>query len=206
MKIRHMLTALATVAMVGTTGLVVADEPATGTADAPARTGIRITDDYTGRTTAVRASQLQGMTIVDSANEDIGTVSDLVLDPTTGKVKYAAVSVGGFLGIGDKMFAVPWDAIGSTTYEGYQYLQLNVPREFFESAPAGFNQDKWPDMADKDLERQLRQHYREVTDARRKARELEQKASRAENRAERVRENAGDDAAEDLRKPVPSPE
>jgi len=57
-----------------------------------------------------RASKLVGATVVNSADESIGKIDDLVVNPKD-KVTYAIVSVGGFLGVGSKLVAVPFDSL-----------------------------------------------------------------------------------------------
>src|SRR5688572_31169658 len=57
------------------------------------------------------ASTLEGNAVVNAANEDLGTVTDLMLDVRSGRIAYAVLSCGGFLGIGDKLFAIPWPAL-----------------------------------------------------------------------------------------------
>ena len=57
-----------------------------------------------------RASKLVGATVVNSADESIGKIDDLVVNPQD-KITYAIVSVGGFLGVGNKLVAVPFDSL-----------------------------------------------------------------------------------------------
>lgn len=86
------------------------------------------------------------MKIKNAAGKDLGTVKDIVLDVSKGNVRYFAVSYGGFLGLGDKLFAVPpqsfeWRRDGDTNY-----LVLNLSEERLKNAP-GFDQNHWPDFA-----------------------------------------------------------
>jgi sporulation protein YlmC with PRC-barrel domain len=94
-----------------------------------------------------RASEVIGLNVMTPDNEDtIGEVNDLVLDSEKGTIRYAAVSVGGFLGIGDKMVAVPWKAFECRKDEdGNSYLSLDTTKEKLEKAP-GFDQNNWPDF------------------------------------------------------------
>jgi sporulation protein YlmC with PRC-barrel domain len=98
-----------------------------------------------------RASEVIGLNVMTPDNEDtIGEVNDLVLDADTGKIRYAAVSVGGFLGIGDKMVAVPWNAFECRKDEDdNSYLSLDTTKEKLEKAP-GFDQDNWPDFSNEE--------------------------------------------------------
>ncbi|HCO24856.1 MAG: hypothetical protein CME31_20450 [Gimesia sp.] len=59
---------------------------------------------------ATRASKLIGMNIENPQGQSLGEINDLVINTSTGEVRYAAVTYGGFLGVGNKMFAVPFEA------------------------------------------------------------------------------------------------
>ncbi|MCA9130058.1 MAG: PRC-barrel domain-containing protein [Planctomycetales bacterium] len=109
----------------------------------------------------VRASQLMGMNIQNSAGEGLGEINDLVLDANTGKVKYAAVTYGGFLGIGNKMFAVPFAAFkvkSDPDDRSDVVLMLDVTQKQMEGA-VGFDEEHWPDFADKKFQIELDKRY-----------------------------------------------
>jgi len=97
--------------------------------------------------TILRTSTIEGMKVRNAKNEDLGSIKELVVDVETGQVKYAAVSFGGVLGIGDKLFAVPWKALTLKSGEKERYLVLNVDKQKLEQAK-GFNENQWPDLAD----------------------------------------------------------
>ena len=63
-----------------------------------------------------RASKLVGATVVNSNDERIGKIDDLVVNPND-KVTYAIISVGGFLGVGNKLVAVPFDSLKTVKEE-----------------------------------------------------------------------------------------
>ena len=108
---------------------------------------------------AQRASQILGMEVRNASNKQIGSVKDIVLDVTTGKVRYAAVSYGGFLGIGDKLFAVPWKTFAChKDSDGDFYLLLDVAEETLRSAP-GFSEDKWPDFGNPKWSQEIDTYY-----------------------------------------------
>ena len=90
-----------------------------------------------------RASKLIGMQVRNTKNENLGKISDLVLDPKSGKVAYAALSVGGVLGVGDKLVAVPFEAF--TPNPGQDGLVLNIDKQRLQQAQ-GFSQNNWPDL------------------------------------------------------------
>jgi sporulation protein YlmC with PRC-barrel domain len=91
------------------------------------------------------ASTLKGDKVVNAAGEDLGKVQEIMIDTPTGRVGYAVLSFGGFLGMGDKLFAIPWDRL-SLDQENKRFV-LNIDREKLEKAP-GFDKDNWPDMAE----------------------------------------------------------
>ncbi len=108
-----------------------------------------------------RASQLIGMSIQNPAGKDVGDINDLVMDANTGKIRYAAVTYGGFLGIGNKMFAVPFEAF---KFERDQddadrsVLILNINEQKLEGA-VGFDEENWPDFADNKFTEELDKRY-----------------------------------------------
>jgi sporulation protein YlmC with PRC-barrel domain len=91
------------------------------------------------------ADTLQGDSVRNDAGEDLGEITDIMIDVPTGRVAYAVMSVGGVLGIGDKLFAIPWSALRLDTEN--KCFRMNVAKERFEQAP-GFDKDHWPTMAD----------------------------------------------------------
>ena len=91
------------------------------------------------------ADTLLGNDVYNLQGEDLGDIKEIMLDMNTGEVSYAVLSFGGFLGLGDKLFAVPWSALKLDTVN--KRFTLDVDKEKLESAP-GFDNDDWPDMAD----------------------------------------------------------
>jgi sporulation protein YlmC with PRC-barrel domain len=94
----------------------------------------------------VRASKIIGINVKNKANEDLGSINDIVLDPRDGRVVYAAVSMGGFLGVGNKLFAVPWEALECREENGKHVAYLDIDKKQMENSQ-GFDQEHWPDMA-----------------------------------------------------------
>lgn len=90
-----------------------------------------------------RISRILGSEVRNTAGERIGSVEDLVLD-RGGGVAYAVVSTGGFLGIGNRLHAVPWTLLG-THNEGY--LLLDMDRDRLRQAPS-FDARAWPNFND----------------------------------------------------------
>lgn len=92
------------------------------------------------------ADTLTGERVVNRRKEDLGTIQHLMIDVEKGRIAYAVLSFGGFLGMGDKLFAIPWNALALDTEER-QFI-LDVDKKLLERAP-GFDKAHWPDMADR---------------------------------------------------------
>lgn len=91
------------------------------------------------------ADSLKGNKVRNAQGENLGKVEDFMLDTSTGKVSYAVLSFGGLFGIGDKLFAVPLQAMTPDT-ENHEFV-LNESKERLERAP-GFDKDNWPKTGD----------------------------------------------------------
>jgi sporulation protein YlmC with PRC-barrel domain len=102
------------------------------------------------------AGSLIGDDVYNLQDEDLGDVKELMLDMRTGKVAYAVLSFGGFLGMGEKLFAVPWSALTLDTVN--KRMTLDVNKERLECAP-GFDADNWPDMADTEWANGIHRYY-----------------------------------------------
>jgi sporulation protein YlmC with PRC-barrel domain len=109
---------------------------------------IRKTDPDKKYRRVLAASTLAGDSVRNSAGEDLGKVDEIMIDIPSGRVAYAVLSFGGVLGMGNKLFAVPWSAL--TVDEDEKCFVLDVNQKTLESAP-GFDKDHWPDMADTGL-------------------------------------------------------
>ncbi|NLF77482.1 MAG: PRC-barrel domain containing protein [Chloroflexi bacterium] len=102
------------------------------------------------------ANTLIGDAVKNRAQEDLGSVKELMIDIDAGRIAYAVVSFGGLFGIGDKLFAVPWSALQVDTTN--KHVVLDVAKETLENAP-GFDKDNWPDMANRDWGREVHWYY-----------------------------------------------
>ena len=103
-----------------------------------------------------KGSELLGSNVKNPQGEDLGDIKDLVINPESGEIEYAVLSFGGFLGMGDKLFAVPWDVLEID--EANHSFILDVPKERLENAE-GFSKDNWPDMADQGFRSRVYSHY-----------------------------------------------
>ena len=102
------------------------------------------------------AHTIMGTKVVNQAGENLGEVKDLAIGLDKGCINYAVLEFGGFLGMGEKLFAIPWQAF--TVDQDNERLVLNVPKEKLENAP-GFDNANWPDFADQTWMQQTNSYY-----------------------------------------------
>lgn len=101
-------------------------------------------------------SSLKGDKVVNYKGEDLGKIEEIMIDLDRGQLAYVVLSFGGFLGLGDKLFAIPWQAFTVDTVK--KQLILNADKALLEKAP-GFDKTNWPDMADLSLGTTLYGYY-----------------------------------------------
>lgn len=84
--------------------------------------------------------------VKNAANEDLGKITELMLDKLSGTVAYAVLESGTFLGMGGKLFAIPWNSLKYNAND--DCFILGIDKERLKKAP-GFDKDHWPDASDK---------------------------------------------------------
>jgi hypothetical protein len=99
---------------------------------------------------------LLGSAVFNRAGEQLGKVEGFGIDPEQGRIAYVVLSFGGFLGFGDKWFAVPWEALEFSQPE--QRFTLNVDKELLQEAP-GFDKDHWPSLEDRHFALEVYKYY-----------------------------------------------
>jgi sporulation protein YlmC with PRC-barrel domain len=102
------------------------------------------------------ASTLDGNSVLSSDGHDVGSLKEIMLDVASGRIAYAVLSSGGFLGIGDKLIAVPWSALTLDTDN--KCFRMAATAEQVRHSP-GFDKDAWPSMADRTWATTVHQHY-----------------------------------------------
>lgn len=102
------------------------------------------------------ANTLIGNDVFNEQYEDLGKIMEIMLDRRSGRIAYAVLSFGSFLGLGDKLFAVPWSALTLDTKN--KRFVMNTQKMQLENAP-GFDADNWPNMADPTWEKDVHAYY-----------------------------------------------
>ena len=102
------------------------------------------------------ASSLASDDVYDPKGEKLGSVKEIMLDTRAVKSSYVVLSFGGFLSIGEKLFAVAWGALTVDTEN--KRLVMDTNEERLKEAP-GFDADNWPNMADPVWEKTVHAYY-----------------------------------------------
>ena len=108
------------------------------------------------RPNVLSTSTLAGDTVVNMKGEDLGDIKDFMVDIDSGRIAYAVLSFGGFLGIGDKLFAIPFEALQLDPNK--ERFRLDITKDQLENAP-GFDKDDWPSRPDYQFIDRVYTHY-----------------------------------------------
>ncbi|THD43513.1 MAG: PRC-barrel domain containing protein [Bradyrhizobium sp.] len=104
----------------------------------------------------IAGRKIAGTAVYDAGGDEIGVIYDVVIDKRTGKLIYAVVSLGGFLGIGKRLYPLPWSALTyGSALGGYE---VHLSKAELEEAP-GFAPEQLPDFPDSDEEAKLHRYY-----------------------------------------------
>ncbi len=105
----------------------------------------------------IESDRVEGTTVLDIRGEDIGSIKRLMIDKLSGRVAYAVMSFGGFLGIGAEEHAIPWGKLKYDTSLGGYRTDITVDE--LQRAPT-FSRDPEYDWSDRKREQELHDHYR----------------------------------------------
>ena len=101
----------------------------------------------------ISSEDVEGTNVFGINDAQIGEIDHLMIDKISGRVTYAVMSFGGFLGLGHSHYPIPWGALKyDTTLGGYR---TGVTEQQLKDAPA-FSDDSW---SDRDWETRMHQHY-----------------------------------------------
>jgi sporulation protein YlmC with PRC-barrel domain len=114
----------------------------------------QVAHDETNR--LISASKVEGTAVYNSKGEKLGTVETVMIDKLSGKVAYAVMSFGGFLGLGDKHHPLPWNVLKyDTGQDGYL---VNLDKETLEKAPS-FGPQETAQWGDDGWNRKVHEYY-----------------------------------------------
>lgn len=109
-----------------------------------------------GTQPVLSASTLIGDKVVNPRGEDLGKIEEFMLDLENGRIRYAVLSFGGLLGVGDKLFAIPPEALRIDTEN--ERVVLDIDRKRLENAP-GFDKSDWPSVSEPDWQAEVYEFY-----------------------------------------------
>ncbi len=105
----------------------------------------------------IESDRVEGTTVYDRQGNNVGSIKRLMIEKLSGRVAYAVMSFGGFLGIGGEEHAIPWGKLTyDTRLDGYQ---TDISETQLQGAPA-FSRDRNWDWRDRSRERELHDYYR----------------------------------------------
>lgn len=104
----------------------------------------------------IKATSIIGTKVVNTQDENLGDIKEVMIEPHTGHVAYAVVSFGGFLGLGEKLFAIPFGAFSYNAVK-HEYV-LDVAKQKLKDAP-GFPSSHWPTMSDEKWNREVHTYF-----------------------------------------------
>lgn len=108
------------------------------------------------RPRVLSADTLEDTDVYNTQGEKLGEIEEFMIDLDSGQIVYAVLSFGGFFGLGDKLFAIPWPALEVDTE--HEQIILDVDKDRLKNAP-GFDEDNWPETPDEEWLRGVYSHY-----------------------------------------------
>ena len=104
----------------------------------------------------ISSARVQGTEVYGPAGEHVGEIDHLMIERVSGRVAYAVMSFGGFLGMGKDFYPIPWNALKyDTTLDGYR---TDITREQVEGAPTYSGGESF-DWSDDDWHKRVHDHY-----------------------------------------------
>lgn len=113
-------------------------------------------DTTTSANPLISSDKVDGTAVYNGAGERLGDVHDMMIDKVSGRVVYAVMSFGGFLGIGEKYHPLPWNALRYDTELGGYVVDLS--REQLEGAPV-IDDSAEPAWGDRDYDKRVHDYY-----------------------------------------------
>lgn len=106
------------------------------------------------------SAKIIGCKVENPSGENLGKIESMMLDLGEGRILYAVLSFGGFLGMGDKLFPVPTDALSFHANDKGEPERciVDIPKETLRNAP-GYDRDSLPSTGDRNFASQVYGHY-----------------------------------------------
>ncbi|MDP1974868.1 MAG: PRC-barrel domain-containing protein [Alphaproteobacteria bacterium] len=105
----------------------------------------------------IRSSKIKGMDVKSMQDENLGKIEEIMFDRSKGKISYLVLSFGGFLGMGNKFFAMP---VHIFNYDAEKdCYRINISKGKLENSPS-FDKDHWPSSSDPYWIKAVNDHYK----------------------------------------------
>ena len=104
----------------------------------------------------ISSEKVQGTSVENPKGDSLGVIDEVMIDKVSGQVAYAVLKYGSFLGMGGKLFALPWDQLKYNTDRG-AYI-VNIPEDRLRGAPS-FEESAEPNWSDPAYNRGLHDYY-----------------------------------------------
>jgi sporulation protein YlmC with PRC-barrel domain len=104
----------------------------------------------------ISSEKVEGTAVMNRKGEKIGSIENVMIEKRSGKVAYAVMSFGGFLGIGERYHPVPWNALTYDTNLGGYVMDADKSR--LEGAPS-YSSAENPDWTDREWGRRVHDYY-----------------------------------------------
>jgi hypothetical protein len=109
----------------------------------------------------ISSEKVAGSKVENTKGDNLGHIEEIMVDKITGRVGYAVLNYGSFLGMGGKLFALPWDILKYDTRRD-AYI-IAIPEERLKNAPS-FDANAWPDMGNRDFGKEIHTYYGSTAD------------------------------------------
>ena len=117
---------------------------------------VQQTTDARETSRLISCDKVGGTPVENPKGDSLGHIQDIMIDKISGRVGYAVLKYGSFLGIGGKLFAVPWDILKYDTARS-AYV-IDIPEDRLAGAPS-FEEGRWPDMGDRAWTTKVHDYY-----------------------------------------------
>jgi hypothetical protein len=104
----------------------------------------------------IESDRVEGTEVYGAGDAHIGSIKRLMIDKQSGQVAYAVLGFGGFLGLGEDTYTIPWGKLSYDT--GLGGYRTDISEDQVKSAP-DFYRDKDYAWSDRDRERDLHSYY-----------------------------------------------
>ena len=106
----------------------------------------------------VRSKKVVGVKVTNAQNESLGMIEEVVIDKVSGQTYYVVLSFGGIMGLGDKLFALPWQMLHFN--QDKDCFEIDVDKDQLKNAP-GFDKNDWPNLSDNDWGKTISSYYKD---------------------------------------------